>query len=123
MQPHTPDQIIAATREHFATQMLDLLFRMGRQYDREAHDAYEAYEESRQEQEFAYEHDDSERAWEAWQQSRESYATYQHARGMNLACEKHRIYIREFLDEIPTLADLNIPDAQQAEAPTVEVSE
>ncbi|MDE1576983.1 hypothetical protein PWJ82_01570 [Actinotignum schaalii] len=117
----TPEAIIAATREQFAGQMLDLLFRKGREYEREAHDAYEAYEEARQEQEFAYEHDDSELAWEAWQNSRESYATYQHARGMNLACEKHRIYIREFLDETPTLADLNIPDAQPAADVPVEV--
>ncbi|MDK7272077.1 MULTISPECIES: hypothetical protein [Actinotignum] len=121
MEP-TPQAIIAAAREHFATQMLDLLFRKGREYDREAHDAYEAYEEARQEQEFAYEHDDSERAWEAWQNSRESYATYQHARGMDLACEKHRIYIREFLDEVPSLAEIGLSDARPAEAPTVGVS-
>ncbi|MGJ9452299.1 hypothetical protein [Actinotignum sp. GS-2025c] len=121
MEP-TQDQIIAATREHFAGQMLSLLFRKGREYDSEAHDAYEAYREAQAEEEFAYEHDDSELAWEAWQQSRESYATYQHSRGMNLACEKHRIYIREFLDETPTLADLNIPDAQPADDVPVEVS-
>lgn len=121
MEP-TVEQIIAATRQHFAGQMLSLLFRMGREYDSEAHDAYEAYEEARQEQEFAYEHDDHELAWEAWQRSRESYATYQHSRGMNLACEKHRIYIREFLDETPSLADLGIPDSQPSDTAPTEVS-
>ncbi|MDE1578173.1 hypothetical protein ACXITP_04920 [Actinotignum sanguinis] len=106
----TPDQIIAATRQHFAEQMLSLLFRKGREYDREAHDAYDSYKEAQAEEEFAYEHDNHELAWEAWQRSREAYASYQHSRGMDLACEKHRTYIREFLDQVPTLADLNIPD-------------
>ncbi|EPD27498.1 MULTISPECIES: hypothetical protein [Actinotignum] len=122
MEP-TPEAIITATREHFAKQMIDLLLRKGREYDKEAHDAYEAYEEAQQEQEFAYEHDNHELAWEAWQNSRESYATYQHARGMDLACEKHRIYIREFLDEVPSLAEIGLSDAQPAEATPVEVSE
>ncbi|MGJ9540735.1 hypothetical protein ACRQFD_06490 [Actinotignum sp. GS-2025c] len=119
----TPEQIIAATREHFAKQMLDLLFRMGRQYDQEAHNAYEAYEEAQAKEQFAYEHDNHELAWEAWQQARDSYATYQHSRGMDHACGKHRIYIREFLDKTPTLAEIGIPDAQPAKDAPMEVSE
>lgn len=111
----TPEAIIAATREHFAGQMLDLLFRMGRQYDQEAHNAYESHAEACRKAEYAHEHDLSELEYDAWEQSREAYTRYEHLRGMDHACGKHRIYIREFLDKVPTLAEIGIPDAQPTE--------
>ncbi|MGJ9554286.1 hypothetical protein ACRQE5_09645 [Actinotignum sp. GS-2025b] len=118
----TPEQIIAATREHFAKQMLDLLFRMGREYDREASAAYESHSEACREAEYAHEHGLSELEYDAWGRSRDAYTHYEHARGMDHACGKHRIYIREFLDKVPTLAEIGIPDARPAEDAPMEVS-
>ncbi|MFE1523227.1 hypothetical protein [Schaalia turicensis] len=63
-----------------------------------------------------YRHDENGSVWDA-------YATYQHARGMDLACEKHKTYIREILAKAPSLADLTIPDDQPSNSGSEEKGE
>ncbi|MDE1565807.1 MULTISPECIES: hypothetical protein [Actinotignum] len=107
-------RIITAAREDLAGQILSRLSRKSEEYDREAGSAYEEYEEAREE--FDYKHDESAPVWDA-------YAEYQHLKGMDLACEKRKTYIREILTKTPSLADLTIPDDQPTNSASEEVGE
>ncbi|MDE1576982.1 hypothetical protein PWJ87_03160 [Actinotignum sanguinis] len=109
-------RIITAARQHLASEMLARLSHKGEEYDRGAGTAYEEYEEAREETGGTYRHDENSPAWDA-------YATYQHLKGMDLACEKHKTYIREILAKAPSLADLTIPDDQPSNCASEEVSE
>ncbi|MGJ9452300.1 hypothetical protein [Actinotignum sp. GS-2025c] len=109
-------RIITAAREDLAGQMLSRLSRKGEDYDRGAGAAHKAYEEARDEAGAVYQHDEYSAAWDA-------YAEYMYLQGMDLACEKHQTYIREILAEVPSLADLTIPEDQPSNAATVEEGE